>query len=583
MQPFGSRGAFRKPLVNHLGYRPHSAKYLVLEDLPGAREAHVVRMHKKGFNASLTVPLRQAGDDFGNWLVGDFSALTEPGTYRTSVPFQFFAGNRDATDAWSNGILEAWSYDFVIGEKVWDATLRKMVDYYQVQRCGGSPRGYNAPCHTGPIPRDDGGPAKPMPGGWHSAHDHVRDLPEILHGMFGLLAVARVRPDLDDELNLFDELRWGNDYFLSLQDPRGYVYFGVYTKDYFSACDWWDTACYVLRTEPGPRYCQYMFVSAQAALARLYRERQPEYAARCLDAAGRCFAYWASRPGSDWGAEKNLYELGAGAYAAALMFQATASEMYRAAARHFAAGLLQLQDADGFWPEQRNQDADPNPDYNLLNARALYPAFAPIGLCEVLRVFPGDTAAPRWKEALVRFTGFAGSFASANGFGILPHLVYRDPATPRTRRGRDLSYRYFLDPHTVMRCPGTKPIPWQTGNHGIVAGYGVALFEIGKLLDRSEPHQLAQRQLDWILGVNPLDTCHVLGFGRNNPVTYPSLDFMPPVPDIPGAGMQGMVGDDADHPMVIGGYYSTGEFWMPQHSWTLWLLAELSADQSGKP
>ena len=417
-----------------------------------------------------------------------------------------------------------------------------------------------------------------MPGGWHSAHDHVRDLPEILHGMFGLLALAEARPDLEPELDLFAELKWGNDYFLSLQDPRGFAYFGVYAKEYFGSYDWWDSASYVLRTEPGPRYTQYMFIAAQAALARIYRQRQPGYASLCLTAAERCFAYWASRPGGDWSAEPNRYELGAGAYATALLFRATGADRYRSAAREFAAGLLRLQTARGYWPERRDQDPDPDPDYNLLNARALYPAFAPIGLCEVLRALPADPEAPRWREALARFLqGFGSSYAQANAFGILPHFVYRDPDKPRTRHARGESYRYFIDPHTVLRCPGTKPIPWQTGNHGIVAGYGAALLAIGNLLQLPEAHLLAQRQLDWILGVNPFDACHVLGFGRNNPVTYPSLDFMPPVPDIVGAGLQGFVGDDSDTPAEVGGYYSNGEFWMPQHAWTVWLLAELSS------
>jgi hypothetical protein len=78
----------------------------------------------------------------------------------------------------------------------------------------------------------------------------------------------------------------------------------------------------------------------------------------------------------------------------------------------------------------------------------------------------------------------------------------------------------------------------------------------------------------WVLGEDPLDCCHVLGVGHINPVTYPSLDFMPPVLHIQGAGLQGMVGDEADRPTVIGGYYSTGEFWMPQHSKTLWLMTK---------
>ena len=588
-QPF--HAGFLKPLVSHLGYRTSGSKNVVIKSAPGVRQARIVRMKKLGMDASLVVPLHAGGKDFGDWLHGDFSALTEPGTYRAAIAFQLFSGMAHPTDsggksvlqssldAWSRGIVEAWSQDFVVSDKPWDDTIRKMMGYYQAQRCGASPHGYNTPCHIGPIAATDGRAAKPITGAWHSADDHVRDVPEILHGMFGLLQLAETRPDLAAELNAFDELRWGNDYFLSLQDPRGYIYFGVFTKNYYGETNLWDTSSYELRTEPGPRYCQYMFTAFQAQLARLYRKSEPRYAAKCLAAARRCFAYWEGKPGGDWASSKYVYELGTACYAAAQLYRCTGSAEYRDHARTLAGQLMALQNADGFWPERAGADLDPRRDYNLVIARGIYQAYAPLGLCAVAEAMPTDAAAPRWRAALGRFAdGFAAFFATANAFGMLPYYVFRDPATPQVRTRGGKSYRYFLDPsHTAIDLPGSRTIPWQTGNQSTTAGFGVALCAIGRLLGRDAPRQLAQRQLDWISGLNPFDSCQILGLGRNNPVTYPPLDFMPPVPAIVGAGLQGACGDDTDEPQMVGGYYGSGEYWLPPHSWILGLLATLSA------
>lgn len=578
---------FFKPLVSHLGYRTSGAKNVVIKAAPGVRQARIVRMEKVGQDATLVVPLHAVGNDFGDWRLGDFSALTEPGTYRAAVAFQLFSGSplktdpgsQNIYDAWERGSVETWSQDFVIADKPWDDALRKMVGYYQIQSCGASRHGYNTPCHMGPIAATDGRAAKPITGGWHAADDHVRDVPEILHGMFGLLQLAETRPDLAADLNVFDELRWGSDYFMSLQDPRGYIYFGVYPKDYFAEFNWWDTSSYVLRTEPGPRYCQYMFIAFQAHLARLYRTSEPEYAAKSLAAARRCFAYWEGKPGGDWDSSKYVYELGTACYAAAQLYRCTGSAAYRDRARILAEQLMTLQNPDGFWPERAGADPDPRTDYNLLIARGVYQGFAPLGLCAVAEAMATDAAAPRWRAALARFTdGFAAFFSAANAFGILPYYVFRDTATPEVRTRGGKSYRYFLNPsHTVITVPGSKTIPWQTGNHGTIAGFGLALSAIGRLLGQNAAHHLAQRQLDWVLGLNPFDSCQVLGIGRNNPVRYPPLDFMPPPPEIVGAGLQGACGDDYDEPQIVGGYYGSGEYWMPQHSWILGLMATLSA------
>jgi len=565
----------RDPIVNHLGYRPGAAKHAVIAPADALGPASIVRLGGGKPGEVALLPLRTVGGDFGEWKLADFSAVREPGVYRLSSPIQFFTGDPAAKDAWSRGIVSTYSHDFTIAEDVHDAALAAMVDYYRVQSCGASVHGYGTPCHIAPIARDNGGPARPIVGGWHSAFDHVRDLPEIGHGAFGLLALAEMRPDIAEREDVRREIRWGNDYFLQLQDRQGHVYFGVYPRDYFNLKDAWDTREYVLMTRPAPRYAQHFFIATQALIARLYARADSEYAQRCLAAGVRCHDRWAREPTD----ALTSYDLGTGAFAAAHLHRATGNIDQAAAARAFANRLTTNQTIAGDWRETAGRETDPHPDYDLLNARALYPAYAPIGLAAVLGTLPQDADAPRWREALARFQHrHVAAFETANGFGVTPQVPYTPASAPRFREREGRRYRYFIDTGaTRLLCPGTRPIPWQAGHNGVVAGTGVALALIARVTGDAEAARLAQRQWDWIVGVNPLDSSTILGFGRSNPVTYPPIDFTPQVPRIAGAGLQGFVGADDDQPVTVGGYYGSGEYWLQQHSWILWLGALISA------
>jgi hypothetical protein len=373
-------------------------------------------------------------------------------------------------------------------------------------------------------------------------------------------------------------VRWGNDYFLRVQDSRGYACFGVYTADYFGPGDWWDQTSYVFRTEPAALYCQYQFVAVQALIATLFGTPQPEYAQRCLAAAQRCFEYCRNHPIGDWKEEKLSYGLGTGAFAAALLFKATGKREYAEDARAMANELTALQHRAGFWPERQGPEIPITPDYNLTNARYLYSAYAPLGLCTVARLLPDAPERARWMAALERFaSSCVQGLAAANAFGILPTRITR-ASRPGARPWRDCYYRYFTDISQRLACPGTREIPWRTGSTATVAGYGVTILELGRLLEDASLRALAHRQLDWVMGSNPSDASLVLGEGHNQPATYPSREMFPTVPDIEGAVLQGPIGDQVDQPLLIPGYYSSCEYWLPHHSWALWLMAELSGD-----
>ncbi len=587
-RPIKTRPALDRPsitcprvLVNHVGFRPDDGKYIVIDGVKGAKTFGVVSMHQKGFQPIFTGELERAGPDLGNHLIGDFSSFKRPGTYRISVTgsYPFWGGE--------GGTLAVWSHNFTIGDDVWDRPIKKLVNYYRVQSCGPSRSGYNSPCHINNIRRDDGGEAKPIWRGWHAADDCVRDVPETLHGLFGLLYLALARPEIAAELDLFQEISWGNDYFHAIQSPEGYLYFGVFADNYFDASkDWWDCGSYILITKPASLYLQYNFISIQALIIQLYGKSHPDYATRCLRAAKSCFEYVYTRKSGDFGPEMTSFELASGVLAGIHMFRVTGGEQYRTLARNMANRLVEYQASGGFWTELRgvNLPDPPAYGYDLLLPRTVYQPLVLVGLCAAARWLGSDPDHSRWTSALRKFAdSYVKHFVKANAFGILPFRIWPEQGPAGTRNWDNHGYRYFINLGVKLHQPRSSTINWQTGNTAVTAGYGVVMLYLSEVLGTPELRKLAQRQLDWVLGVNPFAASMILGVGRNQSATYPSLDFVPGVPDIDGAVFEGPIGDEMDNPVFIPGLYANVEFWMPHQAWTLWLMAELSTDHPAGP
>jgi len=557
-------GRYPKTLVNHVGFRPEAGKWLVTYGIQGADRFEIVNTRRgKGFAPVYTGTLVQSGTDLGRYQIGDFSDFRQPGTYRIQVRWK----GTNAVSA-DGGI---WSHTFSIGRDVWDDPIRKLINYYQRSSCGPSKHGFNTPCHAGPIKRDDGGEAKPILGGWHSAHDFQRDADETLHAAFGLVFLALARPDVDEKENLLDEIRWGNDYWHSIQSPEGFLRVGVEAVDYFNymKLDWWDSASYKLTTAPAEIFLQHNFVTIQAVIAQHYHKSNPEYASRCREAGRRCLAYLRDHPGKVPSQTPNL-DLGTGLYANVHMFRATGDEIYRAQARQMANRLIKLQAADGYWVDKSARAGN----------ASIYPPLIAVGLCAAAKHLPEDPDRARWIAALEKFaSSFVRYFSEANAFGILPCRIYPDAAPQSARKWKEQQFRYFIETNVPMEGGAY----WQTGNNATVAGYGVAMVYLAEVLGQTWLLRLAQRQLDWALGVNPFDASMMLGVGRGQPPTYTSKEIVPPIPDIVGAVLQGPIGDNRDYPLIIPGYYPTCEYWQPHHAWTAWLMAELSADHPAGP
>jgi hypothetical protein len=562
-----------KVLVNHRGFRPEAGKYCLAVGIEGAKEFSLLNMLEgKGFHPSFTGKLTNTGDHMGNYLIGDFSGFNKPGVYRVWVDgdYPFWQG--------PEGKVPVYSHNFTIGQSIWDDPIRKLVAYYRAQSCGSSKSGFRTPCHIGPVRRDDGGAARAYPGGWHSAHDFQRDMEEILNGEYGLLYLAMARPDLEAAENLFYEIRWGNDYFLSIQNPaEGFLPIGIKATSYqeFEKFDWLDSDSYTFYTKPADLFLQHDFIVYQAQIARHYHNASPDYAKLCLEAGRRCFEYLFKHKGEMETGNTASIDVGSGILAGVQMFRTTGDEVYRKYAVDMAKRLLALQKPGGYW-------ADKSPGNSIC-----YQPKAVIGLCAAVKYLSDEPDRARWIASLEKFVSQCKDISGANAFGILPSRYSPGPETsnfhahsvkpglpPLTwRKLKEYSFRYFVESN----------FGWQSGNIAAVSGYGVAMIYLADVLNQPWLRLLAQRQLDWALGVNPFDASMILGIGRNHPPTYPSKEIVPGIPDIEGGVFEGPFGDLADNACVLPGTYETGEYWLPHQSWTTWLMAELSKDGPVQP
>ena len=125
----------------------------------------------------------------------------------------------------------------------------------------------------------------------------------------------------------------------------------------------------------------------------------------------------------------------------------------------------------------------------------------------------------------------------------------------------------------------TQAADWWVGINAHLASNGIGLVRASRLLDDARLASLAQRQLDWIFGVNPFDASTITEVGGNQPKLFVTNEFRPATPLIPGGVMNGIGGNDADAPVLLPRSYHTCEYWTPMTAYTMWLMAELSRNR----
>jgi endoglucanase len=408
-------------------------------------------------------------------------------------------------------------------------------------------------------------------GGWHDAGDFRKWVSFTLYGMIGLNKVAEILGPEWNREQILEELRWGNRYFLNMQNVSGYVmnYCGGDDGMYLSDNEIGTEDDRPIHTEPASfthnrldRTAQYNFIQAQALTSRIFQPVDPEYSRICLEAAIHCY---------EW-CYHNFYantalEMGAALMAYMELYKTSGDSQFLEEAIVIANRLMAIQikkpiDAtygiQGFFKSSsRNQEPSRHSWHGPQHI---------LGLCMLFETIPDHADALNWKEAIRLYSeGYVAKLTALHTFNLAPLGLYlsEDPG------GNNKIGEYWIRYLSI-----TANNAWGGGINPNSASTGIGLLHASRILKNENLKIIAQRQLDWIVGSNPLNMSTVEEVGRNQPIRFINRTWNIP-PLIPGAVMNGIGGTIDEQAHLRPGSWQNCEYWTPPTSYTMWLMAEL--------
>ncbi len=255
------------------------------------------------------------------------------------------------------------------------------------------------------------------------------------------------------------------------------------------------------------------------------------------------------------------------------LYRTTHIEKYRQAADRRAKSLMARQISAGGYQNYWRADDDQRPFFHASDG----------GLPVVSLLYYSEIADPAAKQLVLDTVRKSLAFELAitsevnNPFGYSREYVQDKTGSRHTS---------FFFPHN------SDAAPWWQGENARLASVAAAarLAELAFPQDvafRKQLETLAVSQLNWILGLNPFDSCMLNGVGRNNPpyMYFDSWEFT----NAPGGISNGITSgfhDESDIDYLLP-YRQTGadndwrwgEQWLPHAAWYL-LAASTRAEPS---
>lgn len=473
-------------LIDQLGYRPGDVKIAFVRTVdPDSFVVNDVSTNKivfRGKSNNIIEFDRTTGD---NLYRLDFSSLTRPGIYKISIP-----------------ALSETSYQFSIGNNVYDECAVKTIQSYYYQRCGieinNGTKWTHPACHLKNSKFLDD-PLKEIntTGGWHDAGDYNKFVPTTAVSAAFLLYAYEDNPEFfyDGQLNIpeshnsipdvLDEASWALEWLIKMQRDDGAVYHKVSIKKW--------TAEHLPDEETDE---QYIFrisststadVAAVAALgARLLEKYNRPLSVLLLKCAVDAWHFLQSNPGNiPLGGFKNPAGVEGGEYAdendsderlwaSIELFRLTGSEEY---INYFFSNYQKV--------------GGPNYTVSWKNTEnfAYY---------SYLKLYPFPKGISYQNNIKAR----SAILANMN--------TYCDGIVARIELG---GYRCALN---------NDEFYW--GSNSVLAGYAFDLINIYRVTDQPKYFNAALDQLHYLLGRNTFEISFITGVGTN-PVKYPYHQF----------------------------------------------------------
>jgi hypothetical protein len=541
---------------NHVGYGAGFPKIALASDLSAGR-FQLIDVNTN--SVALDKPIAAKKTHQGTFQVLDFSEINEPGRYMLRA-----------------GDAQTRPFQVDQFDDLYRGTLVKLINFFYCQRCGTEIPGRHSACHGDFICSHED-KSIVINGGWHDAGDLSQSTQHTSGAVHAFCSLAGKFQDTDTELSerLWEEAKWGLDWVLKTRFGDGYrVNWGV--------MDFWTDGILGtvddVTTTPGntqsPLHA-YVTVNLHAARAeakaaiRLSKEDpvMANYALRCAE--------------EDWTfavakiQDLDMVTAGMALNASLALYEATKDDKYRRAAISYGGYVLQCQQRDhvsdgvplkGFFFENARRERIPLP-----RSISTPEKYAVTGLVGLLRAFPDSEHAEEWRAAIRLYAGYHKAMAAyTDPYFMLPAGLCDLKVAENGIDEAKIKNGIRLDERFYIRC---FPV-WTTGrgNTSVILSKAIGLAAIARYLDDQDLLNLAYRQFDWLLGLNPFNQSLMWGEGYRYQALYSPLSG-----NIVGAvpcGVHTKFNRDAPY-WPSDNWHNPKEIWVHAASDLLWLLSVL--------
>jgi hypothetical protein len=560
---------------SHTGYPAGFSKTAVASDL-AASAFELVRVDGRALGeVVLRGPVQRVSSRLGSFQQMDFSEVNAPGRYviraggQTTRPFR-------------------------IGADVWEGTVWKALNFFYGNRCGLDVPGSHGVDHLDWF-ATHGGQRIVMSGGWHDAGDLSQGVINTGEGTYALFALAeRLRARGGDPALLarvLEEAKWGLDWVLRVRFPGGYrVAFGSHNLWTNNVVGDEDDRAVAAKNNPN---ANYISAAAGAIAYRVLKDSDPELAARSLRIAEDDWSHaivGVEGP-STWHtpafAATRMELAGIGVTASLELFRATGHRKYADKAVELARVIVDSQQkrpVGGTFPLAGFFYTGPDRDTLFHQFHRGNDQAPVVALAQLTGALPDHPDWMKWYSTVALHAEYQKRTASTTApYGVLPAYVYRlgdeakeVPDSGALHGGTREAYRAQVSAGMPMGDGWfLRAFPvWfaRRGNYGILLSQAKALSAASRLRGDSAGMDLAQRQLQWVVGRNPFvqSTMYGEGYDWAQQYSVSSGDFVGSLP----VGMQSRGVTDLPY-WPAQNMYVYKEVWVHPVSRWLWMMEDL--------
>jgi len=590
-----------KILTNHLGYEPAGPKHAVVLGRAGDSVSNYSLKKDANDQQVMAVPAKATGPvqkwkDWYFWVL-DFDTFSTEGKYYLEC---------------STGAGNVRSFPFLIQRDVLERnTMSDVIYYFKEERSSGE---YDKADRHLKFEGAKAGTVDAHGGWWDATGDYGKhfshlsfstyfnpqQIPFTVYSLLKSYGQTKLRGNQNFaryQSHLLDEAMFGADYLVRMKVPGGSFYrsvttgpveqtprgrkiagemkrFGIEGAPGQGAKEMVESANSDREYEVSYRSGGGIAVAA-LAMASTYPVSGEFSSAQYLKAAEDAFEYLEKdnlKLIND--GKENIVDDYCALAAATELYRATRKETYKRVADRRAKTLMSRQISGGGLNDYWRADEGTRPFFHASDG----------GLPVVSLLYYAEIADAATRKQVLETVRRSLEFELAitaevsNPFGYSREYVQDKTGARRTT---------FFFPHN------SDAAPWWQGENARLASVATAARLAARVFSddaevRGKLEAFAMNQLNWILGLNPFDSCMLNGVGRNNPpyMYFDSWEFT----NAPGGISNGITSgftDENDIDYLLP-YRETGadndwrwgEQWLPHSSW--YLLAVASGGEVGK-